>query len=284
MTTEFTLDEQLLEKINRFSRKKLTEEEIYCFPVILCDNEIDRDGERFSVAALNKLAKLFIGKTGIFDHDPKGSNQSARIFDTCVMEDPSRTTGAGEPYTALTAKAYMVRTSGNADLIAEIDGGIKKEVSVSCGIRSRKCSVCGSTKCRHVKGQSYGGVMCHTILDDPTDAYEWSFVAIPAQPNAGVSKAAAISSGKAEKAELPAAEETVRRELITQVMKKSWIREPRLVLDRYREYLETLGTDRLAELKKSLDDVCAASAADDAPCITGEYTAKFSADNKKYKI
>ena len=104
------------------------------------------------------------------------------------------------------------------------------------------------------------------------------------EPNAGVSKAAAISSGKAEKAELPAAEETVRRELITQVMKKSWIREPRLVLDRYREYLETLGTDRLAELKKSLDDVCAASAADDAPCITGEYTAKFSADNKKYKI
>ena len=66
-------------KINRFTRRELGEEEVYCFSAILCDNEIDRDQEKFSRQALEKLAELFIGKTGIFNHDrrakirPRGS-------------------------------------------------------------------------------------------------------------------------------------------------------------------------------------------------------------------
>jgi hypothetical protein len=34
-----------LELIGRYARKELTQEEIYTFSVILCDNEIDRDNE-----------------------------------------------------------------------------------------------------------------------------------------------------------------------------------------------------------------------------------------------
>ena len=33
------------------------------------------------------------------------------------------------------------------------------------------------------------GKLCHTLLSGAKDAYEWSFVAIPAQPKAGVTKA-----------------------------------------------------------------------------------------------
>ena len=184
--------EELL-RINEFTRKDLTADEVYTFPVVLCDNEIDRDGERFSIAALHKLAGMFIGKTGIFDHDPKSENQAARIYEAGVITDTTRpATAAGEPYTMLTAKAYMVRTDKNADLIKEIDGGIKKEVSVSCSIRKRICSVCGVDKntgvCEHDKGRYYDGKICHHILDGPLDAYEWSFVAVPAQPKAGVTK------------------------------------------------------------------------------------------------
>ena len=51
--------------IGKFARKELKQEEIYTFSVILCDNEIDRDNEKFTVSALNKLAELFVGKTGI---------------------------------------------------------------------------------------------------------------------------------------------------------------------------------------------------------------------------
>ena len=38
----------------------------------------------------------------------------------------------------------MIRTAKSADLIAEIDGGIKKEVSVSCSVKSHICSICGA--------------------------------------------------------------------------------------------------------------------------------------------
>lgn len=181
-----------LEKLNRFTRREHKEEEVYLFDVVLCDNDIDRDMECFSDAALAQMQKLFIGKTGIFDHNPKSSGQTARIFDAQLVQDPQKKTVDGRPYVCLKAQAYMVRTAANADLIAEIEGGIKKEVSVSCSAGRQVCSVCGADRCEsacgHVKGRTYGGKTCHTILDDIRDAYEWSFVAVPAQVQAGVTK------------------------------------------------------------------------------------------------
>ena len=41
--------EAKLEQLNRFTRRTLTQEEVFLFDVRLCDNEIDRDGERFSL-------------------------------------------------------------------------------------------------------------------------------------------------------------------------------------------------------------------------------------------
>ena len=57
-----------LARINRFAKKELRAEEVYTFAVKLCDNEVDRDFERFDRAALEKLSELFVGRTGIFDH------------------------------------------------------------------------------------------------------------------------------------------------------------------------------------------------------------------------
>lgn len=187
-----TVNSETLAKINKFTRRELTADEVFCFSVILCDNEIDRDNEKFSVDALNKLAQLYVGKTGIFNHDPKGENQTARIYDTAVIRDETRKTADREVYTYLQAEVYMVKTEKNADLIKEIDGGIKKEVSVGCAVEREICSICGKDRrtnpCNHRKGASYGGKKCFGILNSPTDAYEWSFVAVPAQRNAGVTK------------------------------------------------------------------------------------------------
>ena len=186
------MNQDTIDKINSFTRREFKPEELYVFSVILCDNDIDRDCERFSDSALEQLRVLFIGKTGIFDHNASTSNQNARIFDTEIITDDQRTTKYGAPYKYLKASAYMVRTDENKNLIAEIEGGIKKEVSISCSAAKKICSVCGCNKavqsCSHVKGKSYGGKICHVILDDITDAYEWSFVAVPAQVNAGVTK------------------------------------------------------------------------------------------------
>ena len=181
-----------MNKINRFTRRTLTAEEVYCFNVILCDNEIDRDYESFTIGSLHKLAELFIGKTGIFNHDPKGENQTARIYDTQVLVSEDKITQVGEPYTYLFAKAYMVKNQKNQDLILEIDAGIKKEVSVGCSVSSVTCSICGTDlkkkRCEHTHGVKYNNKLCYSVLDNPTDAYEWSFVAVPAQKNAGVTK------------------------------------------------------------------------------------------------
>lgn len=186
------MDKLMLDKINSFTRRKFKEDELYVFPIELCNNDIDRDMECFSDAALDKMKELFIGKTGIFDHDPSAGNQTARIFDTEVVTDSQRMTAYGTHYKYLKAMAYMIRTDSNKDIIAEIDGGIKKEVSVSCSAEKRICSVCGCDKtkdsCEHTKGTEYFGQKCHIILDGITDAYEWSFVAVPAQINAGVTK------------------------------------------------------------------------------------------------
>lgn len=178
--------------INEHTLKELKAEDVFVFKVILCDNEIDRDNEKFTVSALQKLAELYKGKTGIFDHNMKGHDQTARIFATEVITDDTRCTVDGEAYTYIQAKAYMVRTEKNKDLIAEIEAGIKKETSVGCCIRDITCSICGKNikteGCEHRKGAVYDGKKCCYHLSEPTDAYEWSFVAVPAQKGAGVIK------------------------------------------------------------------------------------------------
>ena len=44
--------------INQFTKRALKEDEVYTFAVRLCDNEVDRDFERFDRAALEKLGAL----------------------------------------------------------------------------------------------------------------------------------------------------------------------------------------------------------------------------------
>ena len=184
------LTEQDLSQINALARKELTAEEVYSFPVRLCDNEVDRDFERFSRKSLETLAGLFVGKSGLFDHQWTAMGQTARLYKAEVTEDGQRTTTAGEPLCYLKGWAYMLRSEQTEPLIAQIEAGIKKEVSVGCAISRSVCSICGQEdgRCSHRKGQKYDGQLCYFTLEEPTDAYEWSFVAVPAQPAAGVIK------------------------------------------------------------------------------------------------
>ena len=179
-----------LAAINGFAKTALTEEQVYAFSIKLCDNEVDRDFERFDAEALETLGELFLGRSGLFDHQWSALGQTARIYRTEVVEEPGRVTAAGDQYRWLKAWAYLMRTEKHEDLIAEIEGGIKKEVSVGCSVARHVCSICGAEAgtCAHVKGRLYGEALCFTELREPTDAYEWSFVAVPAQREAGVLK------------------------------------------------------------------------------------------------
>ena len=61
---------------------------------------------------------------------------------------------------------------------------------MGCAMGMAVCSVCGSEygSCGHHKGEYYDGQLCCAILREPMDAYEFSFVAVPAQRDAGVLK------------------------------------------------------------------------------------------------
>ena len=195
--------EEDLAMIHRYARKELAAAEVYVFQVTLCDNEIDRDGERFTTASLRGLAELFPGKTGLFDHSGRSGDQVMRIYDASVRVAVERKTSLGEDYAALCAKVYLLRGGENAALIRAIDGGIKKEVSVSCAVKRVSCSVCGKAwgTCDHKKGVNYNAKPCHAVLEEPTDAYEFSFVAVPAQPGAGVMKKKQEARGKRQEDE-----------------------------------------------------------------------------------
>ena len=171
-----------LEAINDQAKAKLKAEQVYVFSLRLCDDQIDRDTERFDTAALPALAKMFIGKTGIVDHKWSSDSQVARIFETQVVCE--------DGVSFIKAWAYIRRGSHTEEIIADIEAGIKKEVSVGCAMGRAVCSVCGSEYgvCGHQKGEYYDGQLCCAILKEPMDAYEFSFVAVPAQREAGVLK------------------------------------------------------------------------------------------------
>ena len=109
---------QQLEKINALAKGTLTAEQVYVFSVRLCDDQVDRDFERFDAAALPELAKLFVGKSGIVDHKWSAGGQLARIFETEVVSE--------DGVTSIKAWAYIRRGGAGDEWIADIEAGIKK--------------------------------------------------------------------------------------------------------------------------------------------------------------
>lgn len=182
MTVQKAVTDADMAAINALSRRELTAEEVYTFSVRACDDQPDRDFERFSDDCIRALAEMYIGKTVIFDHDWEAKRQCARIYATEVAEQDGAV--------CLIAHVYMLRTPDTESLIDNIDGGILKEVSVGCAIGTTTCSICGELfyGCEHLRGREYDGKTCIVVLSDPVDAYELSFVAVPAQPRAGVQK------------------------------------------------------------------------------------------------
>ena len=189
------ITEAELKAINKYTMDPLAADEVFTFKAVLCDNDVDRVFDQFTQKALQDMQKLFLGKTVIKDHHRSTDGQVARIYATELVQG-SKTMKSGELYTQLVAHCYMVRTASNADLIAEIKGGIKKEGSVGFAPESAICSICGTDNvksyCRHWPGKAYdkdgGKETCTFKLTGVKDAYEFSLVAVPAQRAAGVSK------------------------------------------------------------------------------------------------
>lgn len=178
------VDAAELTLINKQALRELTAEEVFTFRMAACDNQVDRDHERFTDKALEGLAPLFVGKTVLMDHTWSAASQTARIYAADVEEH-------GE-VKQLVLRCYMPRSDATAGTVAAIEAGILRECSVGCAMGSAVCSICGTDQtkayCEHRAGKTYDGQLCVMALDAPQDVYEVSFVAVPAQPEAGVIK------------------------------------------------------------------------------------------------
>lgn len=201
-----TLDAETMAAINRYTRTPLEQADVYVFSVHACDDQPDRDSERFTAECLAVLATLFVGKPMICDHRWSAAEQVARIFRAEIVKD-----GAA---TVLWLDVYMPRNAETQPVIDKIEAGILKEVSVGCAIAKATCSLCGRPygSCSHERGRSYDGKACVVELSEPTDAYEVSFVAVPAQPAAGVCKAAKPGNDKMSTLSLDDAKRRLRLE------------------------------------------------------------------------
>ena len=201
-----------LKKINKYTLSPVAAEDVFIFKATIADNEQDdRNFMPFNMKALQDLKKLYPGKTMLKDHRRIADNQIARIYDTELVQDGNKQTELGELHTELVAKIYMIKTDSNKDLISEIVGGIKKEVSTSTVPEKMVCNICGVDNmkdyCRHYPGMEYdisdaagksAKRRCKMLLHGAKEAYELSFVAVPAQPRAGTHKAVGFTKPVAE--------------------------------------------------------------------------------------
>ena len=205
-----------LKKINKYTLSPVKAEDVFIFKATIADNEQDdRNYMPFNLKALQDLKKLYPGRTMLKDHSRRADNQIARVYDTELVQNANKTTELGELYTELVAKIYMIKTDSNKDLIAEIIGGIKKEVSTSTVPEKMVCSICGVDNmkdwCRHFPGRDYDIAdatgkstkkRCKMLLHGAKEAYELSFVAVPAQPRASTHKSIGFAKPVEENPEI----------------------------------------------------------------------------------
>ena len=153
-------------------------------------------------------------------------------------------------------------------------------------MRDISCSICGKNikaeGCEHQKGKYYGGKLCCYLLSEPADAYEWSFVAVPAQRNAGVMKSFAAGGRSASQEELARFAEAYRAELRSEIIKNAAKVLPTMRSETLEDICSALDLRRLRDMREAF----AAKAAQELPLIRqlAPTEQTETPENSEYKI
>ena len=253
--------------IKSLTNSDIPKEELFVYPIVLCDNDVDRQNEQFSLKALNTIKDKFLGCTGIHDHEAISSNQHSKTYKTEVKTDESKKVESGENYTCVVGYQYTLNNDKNKDLIADIKAGIKDGVSIGFKAVDTVCSICGQSLlfkgCKHRKGIVYDGVKCIGKIDDVTEAYEWSFTPVPAQRKAGLTKGYNMEGDSMELKDIIAKACNNLDQEETQILMKSVVSEDTSALKDELEKTKA-ALKELEIAKKALDEQIQKSAMESA--------------------
>ncbi len=206
-------NEEQLAKINQFTRRSVTADEVVAFKTYSCNDMPDRDDDQFTAQCVKGFYDLegpfsSVGKSYMIGHD-YSKNAVGRIFDVGM----EKINGVN----FLTNHVYIPNTDANKSFIENIDFGVNWAVSVGVMLDSSECSVCGAgfssygwwCAAGHDKGAYYdpkseevdswgypmpvnsdtkGAVKCIRQFTSPKDFYELSQVFLGAQYDAQIGK------------------------------------------------------------------------------------------------
>ncbi|MCD7096943.1 hypothetical protein [Stenotrophomonas sp. MMGLT7] len=184
-----------LAQIRQYTLADLPAEQLYVRTFALAHNAIDRDRECFDEALLADYARTLPGKGLFIKHptswDGDGGPGKGRWFAaqldrmsldearTLLREPDLKFPPGAATAVVLMASAYLVRTAGNADLLAEIDAGVVGDVSIGSTVKDRERLV-----------DEQGNELNAWRLTGPGEALEGSLVWLGAQPGARAVKGA----------------------------------------------------------------------------------------------
>lgn len=207
--------EEQLSRINQFTKRPVTADEVVAFTTLSCNDIPDRDDDQFTTQCVKDFAELPqpfspTGKSYMVDHDYKVANAIGRIFGT----DTKKISGS----LFLTNEVYIPNTAKNKDFIEDLDFGVNWAVSVGVMLGKDECSLSWCKAgfashgywCRngHDKGLFYtedaeedawgfpkpcdpntkGAEKCIRKFSEPRDMYELSQVFLGAQYYAALEK------------------------------------------------------------------------------------------------
>lgn len=180
-----------IDKINEHTITPLEADDVFTFDVILCDNEVDRVGDKMTDEFLQSFAEKSKSLIGLKNHDWNSENAMNRLYDVEIVETEEKTS-LGENRKYVLGHAYTLKSNPDVE---RINAGLLAGVSVSFSSEGDTCSICGGKTekgvddiavCEHghVAGRSYDGQLCFNRLCNCSDVYEWSLVPVPCQRGA----------------------------------------------------------------------------------------------------
>jgi hypothetical protein len=184
------IPESHLDKINKYTRREYTPDELYTFPVLAIDEQVTRNFVIYTAESQKASAKAWEGIPFLFnsqgtgqnafagaDHDLKAASQFGRIYASSLVRTPENTIGT-------LVWVYTVRGASKEidDFINKVDGGIHREVSIHVQPSAIECNVCGEQwPCpdQHYPGETYDGKTATISTKGEFTPLELSAVACP---------------------------------------------------------------------------------------------------------